>query len=211
MDLTDSFTWEDLPNRDPDTGHLTAAGWIPLIKLFTTRIAIAITLVHIVLSIIRIVTSHETLFIAWYPFDWTVSPFYEVVNISQVTIYIYKNDTISLKVLHYTELTVSIHSLSFFLPFSLLFLRRCQFARLHIKMKDNEQLESIWKEALLFELRHYLGFSLQRLWKIIKTVRTSGVPAGISGIQLYGATEAHTVWINVVITAELMIRKITQR
>jgi len=26
------------------------------------------------------------MFIAWYPFDWTVSPFYELVNISQVTI-----------------------------------------------------------------------------------------------------------------------------
>jgi len=23
----------------------------------------------------------------WYPFDWTVSPFYELVNISQVTNY----------------------------------------------------------------------------------------------------------------------------
>jgi len=32
------------------------------------------------------VKSHETIFIAWYPFDWTVSPFYELVNISQVTI-----------------------------------------------------------------------------------------------------------------------------
>jgi hypothetical protein len=28
MDVTDSFTWEDLPTRDADTGHLTAAGWI---------------------------------------------------------------------------------------------------------------------------------------------------------------------------------------
>ncbi|GFG34088.1 hypothetical protein Cfor_11250, partial [Coptotermes formosanus] len=83
MDLTDSFTWEDLPTRDADTGHLTAAAWIPRINMFTSRAAIAVILFHFTQSTIRIVTNHETLFIAWYPFDWTVSPFYELVNISQ--------------------------------------------------------------------------------------------------------------------------------
>jgi len=86
MDLTDSFTWEDLPNRDPDTGHLTAAGWIPIIMMFNTRTAIMLISSHIFLTTIRIVTNHETILIAWYPFDWTVSPFYELVNISQVTV-----------------------------------------------------------------------------------------------------------------------------
>jgi hypothetical protein len=28
--------------------------------------------------------NHETMFIVWYPFDWTSSPFYELINISQV-------------------------------------------------------------------------------------------------------------------------------
>jgi len=86
MDLTDSFTWEDLPTRDADTGHLTAAGLIPRINIFSMCAAVAIILFHIVQSTIRIVTNHETLFLTWYPFDWTVSPFYELVNISQVTI-----------------------------------------------------------------------------------------------------------------------------
>jgi hypothetical protein len=86
MDLTDSFTWEDLPTRDADTGHLRAAGWIPLTMKYGTSAAIAILCFHTVQSTIRIVTNHETIFIAWYPFDWTVSPFYELVNISQVTV-----------------------------------------------------------------------------------------------------------------------------
>jgi hypothetical protein len=86
MDLTDRFTWEDLPTRDADTGHLTAAGWIPLIKIFSTRAAIVYIIFHFTQSTIRIVTNHETMLIAWYPFDWTVSPFYELVNISQVTL-----------------------------------------------------------------------------------------------------------------------------
>jgi hypothetical protein len=84
MDLTDSFTWEDLPTRDADTGHLTAAGWIPLCMKYGKRAAITMLCVQMVQSTTRIVTKHETLFNAWYPFDWAVSPFYELVNISQV-------------------------------------------------------------------------------------------------------------------------------
>ena len=86
MDLTDSFTWEDLPTRDADTGHLTPAGWIPLTLKFSKSAAIAVLCFHTVQSTIRIFTNHETILIVWYPFDWTVSPFYELVNISQVTI-----------------------------------------------------------------------------------------------------------------------------
>jgi hypothetical protein len=84
MDLTDSFTWEDLPTRDADSGHLTAAGWIPLTVKYGRRAAIVILFFHFVQSAVRIVTNHETVLISWYPVDWTVSPFYELVNISQV-------------------------------------------------------------------------------------------------------------------------------
>ena len=91
MDLTDSFTWEDLPTRDADTGHLTAAGWIPLIKTYAVRAAVVIIVFHTIQSSIRIVRNHETLFIVWYPFDWTVSPLYELVIIFQAKITINKN------------------------------------------------------------------------------------------------------------------------
>jgi hypothetical protein len=86
MDLTDSFTWEDLPTKDADTGHRTAAGYITLTVKYIKNAVIAILCFHTVQSTIRIVTNHETVITTWYPFDWTVSPFYELVNISQVTI-----------------------------------------------------------------------------------------------------------------------------
>jgi len=86
MDLTDSFAWEDLPTRDADSGYLTAAGWIPLTMKYSRRAAIAILCFHTIQSTKRIVANHETQLNAWYPFDWTVSPFYELVHISQVTI-----------------------------------------------------------------------------------------------------------------------------
>ena len=100
MDLTDSFTWEDLPTRDADSGQLTAAGWIPLTMKYSTSAAIATLCFHTVQSTIRIVTNHETLFIAWYPFDWTVSPFYELVNISQVTVFINNGDKFLIQALY---------------------------------------------------------------------------------------------------------------
>ena len=86
MDLTDSFTWEDMRTKDSDTGHLTAAGWIPFIIKNSRSSAVVVFFCHIGLSTIRIVRNHETIFIVWYPFDWTVSPFYELVNILQVTL-----------------------------------------------------------------------------------------------------------------------------
>jgi len=90
MDLTDNFKWEDLPTRDADTGHLTAAGLIPLTMKYSVRVTIAVLCFHIVQSTIRMVKNHETMVPAWYPFDWTVSPLYEVVNLSQVTVSINK-------------------------------------------------------------------------------------------------------------------------
>jgi len=84
MELTDNFNWEDLPTRDAKTGHLTAAGWIQLNTKYIKIRATAVFSFHIIQSTLRIVTNHETIFIVWYPFDWTVSPFYELVNISQV-------------------------------------------------------------------------------------------------------------------------------
>jgi hypothetical protein len=99
MDLTDSFTWEDLPTRDADKGHLTAAGWIPLIQMYTSRVALVTLIFHCVQSTIRIVKSHETMLIAWYPFDWNVSPFYELVNISQVTLSLFYKNKLSFEAL----------------------------------------------------------------------------------------------------------------
>ena len=85
MDLTDSFTWEEMPTRDADTGYLTAAGWIRRITFFSTRISLGLLTFLFTQSTIRVLTSHETIYTAWYPFNWTISPFYELVIISQVT------------------------------------------------------------------------------------------------------------------------------
>ena len=124
MDLTNSFRWEELPTREADTGHLTAAGWIPLTMKYSTRVAIAALCFHIAQSTIRIVKNHETMLIAWYPFDWTVSPYYELVNISQVTISVNNGDKILIQpLLCFLNSTVCHNQyISFFLFLRLFFL-----------------------------------------------------------------------------------------
>jgi hypothetical protein len=130
MDLTDSFTWEDLPTRDADTGQLTAAGWIPLILKYIRLEGTVIFSAHFVQSTIRIVTNHETMFGVWYPFDWTVSPFYELVNISQVTVSLYQRRQLSSKLFLYSsQFNILTHPIPFLL--SLLFSRLSQSITLH--------------------------------------------------------------------------------
>ena len=132
MDLTDSFTWEDLPTRDAETGQLTAAGWIPLIMKYSRIATIAVLCLHIVQSTIRIVTNHETMYNTWYPFDWTISPFYELVNISQVTISLHRRRQNSRQNCFYIFLSLIFRHaryLSFFLSY---FSRLCLFIGLHM-------------------------------------------------------------------------------
>jgi hypothetical protein len=50
LSLTDSFTWEELPTRDPDTGYLTKAGYIPIIQTLATYIPAPTWVFHIIQS-----------------------------------------------------------------------------------------------------------------------------------------------------------------
>ena len=87
LTLTESFTWEELPTRDPDTGYLTTAGYIPRIQSFTKYTALLSTAVHIMQRIVRVITSHETIYPLWFPVDTSQSPTYEIINVMQVCSY----------------------------------------------------------------------------------------------------------------------------
>jgi hypothetical protein len=82
--LTDSFTWEELPTRDPDTGSLTQAGYIPIIQTIATYSPVLVYVIHMTQSAMRIVTSHGMVLPAWLPFDVSASPIYEIANSVQV-------------------------------------------------------------------------------------------------------------------------------
>jgi hypothetical protein len=84
LTLTDSFTWEELPTRDRDTGHLTKAGYIPIIQNLT-KYALMLTMVfHNIQSAVRMVMSNDMVLTNWYPFDASVSPAFEIANLTQV-------------------------------------------------------------------------------------------------------------------------------
>jgi hypothetical protein len=43
---------------------------------------------HLTQSLVRMVQNHDMIFSKWYPFDASVSPAYELVNISQVILHL---------------------------------------------------------------------------------------------------------------------------
>jgi hypothetical protein len=86
LTLTDSFTWEELPTRDPDTGYLTKAGYIPIIQTLAAYIPVALVGFHLIHSTVRIVLNHDMVYTTWYPFEASVSPVFEIANLTQVII-----------------------------------------------------------------------------------------------------------------------------
>jgi hypothetical protein len=82
--LSDSFTWEELPTRDPDTGYLTMAGYIPIIQNLTKNMTALIIAINTAQFTVRIVMNHDMVFTSWYPFEVSVSPMYEIANFTQV-------------------------------------------------------------------------------------------------------------------------------
>jgi len=81
---TEFYTWEELPIKDPATGLRTFAGLIMAIQNISKHIFTFTAVFHVVQTSIRIVTSHDMVFNAWYPFDASTSPVYELIMLSQV-------------------------------------------------------------------------------------------------------------------------------
>jgi hypothetical protein len=84
LGLTDSFTWEELQTREPDTGSLTKAGYIPIIQKFTKYAVGLLISFHIIQSAVRMVSSHDMMLTTWFPFDTSSSPVYVFASITQV-------------------------------------------------------------------------------------------------------------------------------
>jgi hypothetical protein len=82
--LTETFTWEELPKRDPSTGHLTKAGYIPTIQTIIKYILTFGFFFNGLQGIVRMASTHDMIYTKWYLFDASVSPAYELVNLSQV-------------------------------------------------------------------------------------------------------------------------------
>jgi hypothetical protein len=82
--LTENFTWEELPTRHPTTGHLTKAGYIPRIQIIAKYIVVLALSFNAVYGIVGIASTHDMMYTQWYPFDASVSPGYEIANLSQV-------------------------------------------------------------------------------------------------------------------------------
>jgi hypothetical protein len=90
LSFTNSFTWEELPTRDPNTGYLTKAGYIPIIQTIAKHTLIFMFVYYGIQSTVRIVISHDMVFTTWFPIDASSSPVYEIFNLIQVIVYFSK-------------------------------------------------------------------------------------------------------------------------
>ena len=82
--LTDFYTWEELPIKDPATGLRTFAGLVTVIQNISKNVFTFTLVFQMTQASIRTVTSHDMVYDAWYPFDVSTSPVYELIMLSQV-------------------------------------------------------------------------------------------------------------------------------
>jgi hypothetical protein len=75
--------------QHPDTGQTTKAGYIQKIPVIAMRAVKFLLTYHSIQSAVRMVRSHDMIITKWYPFDATVSPAYELANLSQVMLIIH--------------------------------------------------------------------------------------------------------------------------
>jgi len=73
-----------MPNRNPDTGNWTKAGFIPKIQAFTKYSTTLLVGFQNIQGKISVVLEQDMLITTWFPFDASVSPVYETVNTMQV-------------------------------------------------------------------------------------------------------------------------------
>ncbi|KAJ4437148.1 hypothetical protein ANN_17283 [Periplaneta americana] len=85
--LADSFIWEDLPKNNHVTENASMTTWIPRMRSSAVRFLTFGICFHMVYINARIIISNQRMlpFDAWYPYDWSKSPIFELTNILQIS------------------------------------------------------------------------------------------------------------------------------
>ncbi|XP_021936578.1 odorant receptor 4-like [Zootermopsis nevadensis] len=83
--MATSFTWSELPVRDPVTGSKTTAYWIQRSQVLAWRTANIVVISHVLYLALRIVTNsaNPLFFNAWFPFDLNNTLGYSFVLVLQ--------------------------------------------------------------------------------------------------------------------------------
>ncbi|KAJ4437196.1 hypothetical protein ANN_17331, partial [Periplaneta americana] len=82
--IIESFTWEDMPLKDPETGELTMAGWIPRLETIIKKCMPVSLTIHFIQTGVRFLTTSNVIYDTHYPFDITVTPVYEIILMTQL-------------------------------------------------------------------------------------------------------------------------------
>ncbi|PSN49282.1 Odorant receptor 95 [Blattella germanica] len=80
ISLTEEFTWDELPKSN----EFRMTSWIERVQTLGKYICIIVLSYHYIQSTVRIITLQEIVFDAWFPFDTSVSPTFEIIIFFQL-------------------------------------------------------------------------------------------------------------------------------
>ncbi|KAJ4437169.1 hypothetical protein ANN_17304 [Periplaneta americana] len=192
LKMTEMFVWEDMPEKDPKTGTLTTAGWIPRVQKIMKIIVIYVMTVHSIQSCIRIVNNHELMFVSWYPFDMTRSPTFEIVYITQIFGLILGCSTcFAFPAMYITSICIACSQLEKL---------ECKLLRIRQKHRaSNEEADSIFEAD--FEIQKELNECIRHHQKIIRYLNAletaMNIPVG--GILLVQLITLCTIAFSVIV------------
>ncbi|PSN50401.1 hypothetical protein C0J52_08571 [Blattella germanica] len=73
-----------MPLRNPVSGDFTAKGWICVIRMVIKKTFVGADIIYITLSLLRMLYIQDSMVLpVWYPYNHTLSPIYELTNLSQ--------------------------------------------------------------------------------------------------------------------------------
>ena len=85
--LTDSFTWDENPLLNEDTGNSSMTSWISRMNQISRNISFSMWGYFICQEIVQllIIENPPLLLPGWFPFDTNSSPGYEIATLFQVS------------------------------------------------------------------------------------------------------------------------------
>ncbi|KAJ4437163.1 hypothetical protein ANN_17298, partial [Periplaneta americana] len=83
IEQTKYFCWDKFPEKDSNTGKLTAAGWTIRVHKIMKFFLISSVVLHVIQSGTRLFIFRELMFQVWYPFDKLKSPIFEILYVTQ--------------------------------------------------------------------------------------------------------------------------------